>query len=229
MAARTVGSSTSTMRAPSVPTYWSVACTSCPPGADTAPATWPASYSAGIAHVEQIERALLRLGAQARQRRAIDARDAEAVRHARGRRLAPRPASSGDTAGAPAGPCRSRRYGRRACSPWCRCAAPPPCSARPALISDCAPMMLRVRPAQLTTTSVSGEGARSRTRSASSAPGTLIGGRDRDALDIRRTAGCRAPPCRCRSRISAVELVGDDARRVAGRARRIRRTPCSER
>ena len=42
----------------------------------------------------------------------------------------------------------------------------------PALISDCAPMMLRVRPAQLTT-SVSGEGARSRTRSTSSAPGTL--------------------------------------------------------
>ena len=43
----------------------------------------------------------------------------------------------------------------------------------PALISDCAPMMLRVRPAQLTTTMVSGEGARSRTRSTSSAPGTL--------------------------------------------------------
>ena len=44
----------------------------------------------------------------------------------------------------------------------------------PALISDCAPMMLRVRPAQLTTTSVSGEGARSLTRSTSSAPGTLV-------------------------------------------------------
>ncbi len=43
----------------------------------------------------------------------------------------------------------------------------------PALISDCAPMMLRVRPAQLTTTMVSGEGAMSRTRSTSSAPGTL--------------------------------------------------------
>ena len=43
----------------------------------------------------------------------------------------------------------------------------------PALISDCAPMMLRVRPAQLTTTSVLGEGARSRMRSTSSAPGTL--------------------------------------------------------
>ena len=34
-------------------------------------------------------------------------------------------------------------------------------------------MMLRVRPAQLTTTIVSGEGAMSRTRSTSSAPGTL--------------------------------------------------------
>src|SRR2546430_101924 len=42
----------------------------------------------------------------------------------------------------------------------------------PALISDCAPMMLRVRPAQLTTTMVSGEGARSRMRSTNSAPGT---------------------------------------------------------
>ena len=47
MTARTSASSTSTMRAPSVPTYWSVAWTSCPPGAETAPATWPASYSAG--------------------------------------------------------------------------------------------------------------------------------------------------------------------------------------
>jgi hypothetical protein len=41
----------------------------------------------------------------------------------------------------------------------------------PALINDCAPMMLRVRPAQLTTTSVSGEGIRSCARNASSAPG----------------------------------------------------------
>jgi hypothetical protein len=43
----------------------------------------------------------------------------------------------------------------------------------PALISDCAPTMLRVRPAQLTTTSVSGDGAMSWTRSTSSAPGTF--------------------------------------------------------
>ena len=44
----------------------------------------------------------------------------------------------------------------------------------PALISDCAPMMLRVRPAQLTTMVVSGEGTMSCTRSTSSAPGTLM-------------------------------------------------------
>src|SRR5450432_3272354 len=42
------------------------------------------------------------------------------------------------------------------------------------LISDCAPMMLRVGPAQLTTMMVSGEGAMSCTRSTSSAPGTLV-------------------------------------------------------
>jgi hypothetical protein len=45
---------------------------------------------------------------------------------------------------------------------------------RPALISDCVPMIERVRPAQLTMTSVSGRGARSGTRSTSSAPGTLV-------------------------------------------------------
>src|SRR5260370_31400356 len=45
---------------------------------------------------------------------------------------------------------------------------------RPALIRDCVPMMLRVRPAQLTTTNVSGEGAISRARNPNSAPGTLV-------------------------------------------------------
>ncbi len=44
----------------------------------------------------------------------------------------------------------------------------------PALISDWAPMMLRVRPAQLTTIVVSGEGTMSCTRNTSSAPGTLM-------------------------------------------------------
>ena len=41
----------------------------------------------------------------------------------------------------------------------------------PAFLSDWQPMMLRVRPAQFTTTSVSGSGARSCTRYASSAAG----------------------------------------------------------
>ena len=44
----------------------------------------------------------------------------------------------------------------------------------PALISDWAPMIERVRPAQLTTTVVSGSGAMSKMRSASSAPGTSM-------------------------------------------------------
>jgi hypothetical protein len=44
----------------------------------------------------------------------------------------------------------------------------------PAFTSDCVPMMLRVRPAQLTMTRVAGSGASSRTRSTSSAPGTLV-------------------------------------------------------
>jgi hypothetical protein len=44
----------------------------------------------------------------------------------------------------------------------------------PALTSDCAPIRLRVRPAQLTTMRVAGSGARSRARSTSSAPGTLV-------------------------------------------------------
>ena len=44
----------------------------------------------------------------------------------------------------------------------------------PALTSDWVPMRLRVRPAQLTITWVLGWGASSRTRSTSSAPGTLM-------------------------------------------------------
>ena len=44
----------------------------------------------------------------------------------------------------------------------------------PALMRDCAPMMLRVRPAQFTTTVVPGSGAASPTRCTSSAPGQQI-------------------------------------------------------
>ena len=44
----------------------------------------------------------------------------------------------------------------------------------PALISDCVPMIERVRPAQLTMIVVSESGAARPARSTSSAPGTLI-------------------------------------------------------
>ena len=44
----------------------------------------------------------------------------------------------------------------------------------PALMSDCAPMMLRVRPAQLTTMRVVALGANERARSTNSPPGTLM-------------------------------------------------------
>jgi hypothetical protein len=44
----------------------------------------------------------------------------------------------------------------------------------PALIRDCVPMMLRVRPAQFTTTRVAGSGASAPARMTSSAPGTLV-------------------------------------------------------
>ncbi len=86
---------------------------------------------------------------------------------------------------------------------------------RPALISDCAPMMLRVRPAQLTTTSVSGEGAMSWMRSTSSAPGTLVA----VGIDTRwnssngrlSTTTMSVPRSQQRG-----ELVGGDARRAGG-------------
>ena len=86
---------------------------------------------------------------------------------------------------------------------------------RPALISDCAPMMLRVRPAQLTTTSVSGEGAMSWMRSTSSAPGTLVAvgieTRWNSSNGRLSTITMSAPLSHQR-----VELVGRNARRVAG-------------
>ena len=85
----------------------------------------------------------------------------------------------------------------------------------PALISDCAPMMLRVRPAQLTTTSVSGEGAMSRTRSTSSAPGTLVA----VGIETRRYSSngrLSSTTMSARLSISRLQLLGADVRRVAG-------------
>ena len=83
----------------------------------------------GIAHVEQIERA--------RRRRRASARACARSMRATPKRRATSAAADlaqakpvGATRSAHAAPCRSRRRGRRGSSPWCRCAAPPPCSAR---------------------------------------------------------------------------------------------------
>ena len=82
---------------------------------------------------------------------------------------------------------------------------------RPALISDCAPMMLRVRPAQLTTTSVSGEGAMSWMRSTSSAPGTLVavGIETRwNSSNGRLSTTTMSVPLRIRPSSSSAEMLG---------------------
>ena len=81
----------------------------------------------------------------------------------------------------------------------------------PASISDCAPMMLRVRPAQLTTMVVAGEGTRSRTRSTSSAPGTLVEvGIETRAYSSngRLSSTLRSVPVRSRASSSAVPMLG---------------------
>ena len=82
---------------------------------------------------------------------------------------------------------------------------------RPALISDCAPMMLRVRPAQLTTTRVSGEGAMSWMRRTSSAPGTLVapGIETRwNSSNGRLSTTTMSVPLRIRPSSSSAETLG---------------------
>ena len=81
----------------------------------------------------------------------------------------------------------------------------------PALISDWLPMMLRVRPAQLTTTVVSGERTMSRTRSTSSAPGTLIAvGIDIRAYSSRGrlSSTTTSAPLRSSSSSSSAAMLG---------------------
>ena len=68
-------------------------------------------------------------------------------------------------------PGRARARSPRDASPWFRFEARSPGFGMPALMRPWAPMMLRVRPAQFTTTSVSESGAASPTRCTSSTPG----------------------------------------------------------
>ena len=81
----------------------------------------------------------------------------------------------------------------------------------PALIRDCAPMMLRVRPAQFTTTVVFGFGASSRTRYTSSPPGTqVLPGMfiTRYSLSGRLSSTTRSSPASMRARSSSALSEG---------------------
>ena len=78
MIARVPVSSTSTRRAPRVPTQRSIACTSCPPSAETDPGRCPARVFLRGADVEQIGRPRPALAEPGVERRAVDAPDAEA-------------------------------------------------------------------------------------------------------------------------------------------------------
>ena len=152
--ARTPSSSTSTMRAPRTATQRSVACTSCPPGRAAAPRQVPGRVFRRVAHVEQVGRRGPRSASSAAEARGDPARrtprarregrgalprQRRALRHAGriARRLAAVAAEAGQLPSHGAVAQRHdpvRHAGRRRHS---------------------APMMERVRPAQLTTTVVS--------------------------------------------------------------------------
>ena len=114
------------------------------------------------AHVEHIEGAPVRFGPPGGERRLVDPRDAAALGHPR-RRLDRRLPPGSETSG-------GRRVAPCTTSNPARCQAIVPSFSdttllrTPALVSDCAPMMLRVRPPQLTITVVSGDGTRSAKR-----------------------------------------------------------------
>ena len=113
----------------------------------------------GRAHVEHIEGAPVGFGAPGCERRLVDARDAAALGDPRGR-LGRRCRPASETSG-------GRRVAPCTTSNPARCQAIVPSFSdmillrKPALRSACAPMMLRVRPPQLTITVVSGDGTRS--------------------------------------------------------------------
>ena len=153
------------------------------------------------------------VGAPAFERGAVDALDAEALRATLSAADLAQARPSPDTLGARLALPLSQVKPAR-CQPMVPLRSATTLLGTPALISDCAPMMLRVRPAQLTTTSVSGEGAMSCTRSTSSAPGTLVAvGIETRWIFVERPAvehhhvGAAAH--------QAVELLGADARRAA--------------
>ena len=127
------------------------------PAPSARPADGPAAYSSGCARRTDracVARSRARTASKRRRRRCIATPKRSATRAAE-------PAPCATPSAARRGAWRvcavGRARSRRDASPWCRSSAPRRWFGMPALISDCAPMMLRVRPAQLTTTSVSGD------------------------------------------------------------------------
>ena len=82
----------------------------------------------------------------------------------------------------------------------------------PALINDCAPMMLRVRPAQLTTTSVSGERNQIVRAKREFGAGAVDAAGDAHLRVFRAAAGCRGSP-----RFAGIDVRLDFLRRHARR------------
>ena len=202
----------------------SVSCTSCPPGAETNPADGPRVVLLRRAHVERYS-----VRASASRASVGVARSSLATPRARPsalRRPARRHCVAGGRFGSGGPAALHLMPGQR---PADRAVAQRETGlGMPALISDCAPMMLRVRPAQLTMMRVAGTGAMSRTRSASSPPGTLTPPRNVHGLVFLEAPGIEHHQIGLRSR-AAPSPRRPRARACAGSFRPVRRTPCSAR
>ena len=159
MTARTPSVSARTTRAPHIARKLSVSCTSWPPGAERMPCTWPAAYSSGV-RTSSTYRDLVSLSPRHRASVAASIR------------LIPSRLATFSAAARASSAYRFVMSGGLLWAPWitsrpARCQAIVPSLSEttlfgtPALMSDCAPMMLRVRPPQFTMTVVSGEGTRS--------------------------------------------------------------------
>ena len=135
-------------------------------------------------------------------------------RHAGGCGLGPGEAV-GRYARARAAPCRSRRRRPASVQPMVPLRSATTLFGTPALISDCAPMMLRVRPAQLTTTRVSRRGREVVHAQHQLRARHVDRGRDRDALVFVERPAVEHHHVGAGAN-QAVELVGGDARRGAG-------------
>ena len=162
MVARTPVSSISTIRDPSTPTYSSVAWTQLP-----ARRRARALQVAGLelrrrADVEQVEGAFLGFGLPVPSADPWKSRHPETRADPGRRRLGLFRGPSAGHVAPPAPPCSSSCPAK--CQPMVPFSSAATLFGMPALTKDWAPMIERVRPAQLTTTKVSGEGARSRTR-----------------------------------------------------------------